>query len=126
MTWTFNRAAHTLTHLPINGVAWTCEARGEAAPGSNGPLAAGTYTLAAPLYNDPGDAELVAEGPYFVPVNGTPGRTGIGIHGGGTGTAHPLAARQGWVVTFGCIRVQNVDLYHLALNVGDGDELVVL
>ena len=105
--------------------AWSCEARGEAV--GNGPIGPGVYQLGAPEFNDPGDTQDLTEmGPYFIPVNNVPGRGGIGIHGGGTGTAHPLAARQGWVVTLGCIRVQNEDLYHVVDNVGAGDTLVVV
>lgn len=37
------------------------------------------------------------------------GRAGVGIHGGGTGLANPLAPRQGWRVTHGCVRAQNDD-----------------
>ena len=40
------------------------------------------------------------------------GRSGIGLHGGGTGLADPLAPRQGWTPTSGCIRLQNEDNQH--------------
>ena len=92
-----------------------------------GPLPAGTFTLGAPEYNEPGEAvDLAAMGPYFIPVNGIPGHSAIGIHGGGTAAEHPLAAEQGWYATENCIRLQNVDLYHVALNVNDGDTIVVV
>lgn len=35
---------------------------------------------------------------------------GIGWHGGGTGLPDPLAPRQGWAHTLGCLRSQNIDL----------------
>lgn len=35
------------------------------------------------------------------------GRAAIGIHGGGSGLAHPYAPEQGWMITEGCIRVFN-------------------
>ncbi len=38
------------------------------------------------------------------------GRSGIGWHGGGSGLPNPLAPRQGWQVTHGCLRSQNEDL----------------
>ena len=38
------------------------------------------------------------------------GRGPIEIHGGGTGLRKPFAAEQGWMKTWGCIRVQNHDL----------------
>ncbi len=133
MTWTFNRAAHTLSHEPLapGSPAWSCEAHGEAVAGSNGPLAPGTYVLGTPTPVDPedmldGEASCRAMGPYFIPVNNTPGRVGIGIHGGGSAAVHPLNAQQGWFPTLGCIRLQNVDLYHVALNAGYGDTLEVV
>lgn len=40
------------------------------------------------------------------------GRSGIGIHGGGTGLSNPFAPQQSppWVPTHGCLRVCNQDL----------------
>jgi hypothetical protein len=123
MIWTFQRAGHTLSH--DGPTPWSCEAHGEAV--GNGPLAPGTYTLGAPEYNDPGETEdLQSMGPYFIPVLNTPGREAIGIHGGGSAAPHPLAAEQGWYVTLGCIRLQNIELYHVVLNVTSGDSLVVI
>ena len=31
------------------------------------------------------------------------------IHGGGSGLADPFAPYQGWVPTYGCLRMQNAD-----------------
>ena len=57
-----------------------------------------------------------AYGFWFTPVNDDPngdmklhGRDGIGIHGGGSGLADSFADNQGWVPTYGCIRLQNID-----------------
>jgi len=41
------------------------------------------------------------------------GRSGIGIHGGGTGLKNPLAPNQGWLRTLGCIRLQNQSMNSL-------------
>ena len=125
MKWTFNRAARTLSH--DGPTPWSCEARGDAVPMPQGPLPSGTFTLGAPEFNEPYEAvDLASMGPYFIPVNNVPGHSAIGIHGGGTAAAHPLAAQQGWYPTENCIRLQNVDLNHVALNVTAGDLLDVV
>ena len=60
----------------------------------------------------------IAFGPWFIPFDGKPateyGRGGLGIHGGGSGLPDPMAAEQGWLITHGCIRLQNKDLERLA------------
>lgn len=92
-----------------------------------GPLPTGTFVLGAPEWNDPEQVDDVRSmGPCFIPVNNVPGHSGIGIHGGGSAAPHPLAAQQGWFPTENCIRLQNDDLYHVALNVTAGDELEVI
>jgi hypothetical protein len=73
----------------------------------------GDYLLGAPS-----SVHGAAYGYWFVPLfdvapNGPMhkgGRSGIGIHGGGSGLPNPYADRQGWVPTHGCLRVQNGDL----------------
>lgn len=58
----------------------------------------------------------VPYGGFYIPVldvNGLwvrYGRDGIGIHGGGSGLGDSFAPTQGWVITEGCFRLQNVDL----------------
>ncbi len=72
----------------------------------------GTYRLAAPIAM----GFSVPFGQWFIRLLDTPGlmakfkRSGIGIHGGGSGLVAPGAPRQGWAKTHGCIRLQNVDL----------------
>lgn len=73
----------------------------------------GEFRLGSPIRTD-----SQAFGAWFVPVldpkTGGPmarfGRSGIGIHGGGTGLPNPYAPRQGWRKTHGCIRLQNYEL----------------
>jgi hypothetical protein len=123
MIWTFDPLAHTLSHAGTT--PWSCEAHGEAIPMPEGPVEAGTYTLSTPEFNEPDEAEdLTSMGPYFIPVNNIPGHSAVGIHGGGSAAPHPLAARQGFYPTENCIRLQNIDLYHVVLNVAEGDTLV--
>jgi hypothetical protein len=71
------------------------------------------YTLGAPQAIDPPEP---AYGFFFTPINDDPagdmashGRDGIGIHGGGSDLGDPLAPRQGWEWTYGCLRLQNED-----------------
>lgn len=42
-------------------------------------------------------------------------RSGIGVHGGGSGLANPFSAHQGWVPTHGCLRLQNSELSRFVL-----------
>jgi hypothetical protein len=102
---------------------FVCEARNDSvAPNawrSDAGCPPGTYVVEQPEKNDihvPSTEEndWIGEGRYFVPLTGIPGHDGIGIHGGGTGTADPLAPRQGWVPTLNCIRLQNEDLQTFA------------
>lgn len=64
----------------------------------------GDYRLGSPV-----EMDEPAYGYHFTPVLGTPGRAGIGIHGGGSGLQDPFDKAQGWVPTHGCLRVQNED-----------------
>jgi len=85
----------------------------------------GDYGVAAPMacatrnadgtvtrHND----DDAAYGCWFVPLLDTHGneaahgRSGIGIHGGGSGLPDPFALQQGWYYTLGCLRLQNADL----------------
>ncbi len=63
------------------------------------------------------DPQAASFGPYFVDLEELDnqerryGRAGIGLHGGGSALPDAWkAARQGWQVTHGCLRVQNEDL----------------
>ena len=51
------------------------------------------------------------------------------IHGGGSGCADPYAKRQGWVPTFGCLRMQNEDgeqLVQMMIDRGNNATLTVV
>lgn len=48
--------------------------------------------------------DLTPDGPFA-----QHGRSGIGIHGGGSDLPDPFAMSQGWEWTYGCIRLQNID-----------------
>lgn len=73
----------------------------------------GEYVLGKPIFKD-----TVPFGRWAIPLldygdhhsAADHGRVGLMIHGGGSGLARPFAPRQGWQITKGCWRVQNVDL----------------
>ncbi|GAC1422471.1 MAG: hypothetical protein NVSMB64_30890 [Candidatus Velthaea sp.] len=58
-----------------------------------------------------------AYGCFFTPITDDPtigalaahGRSGLGLHGGGSDLPEPFALEQGWEWTFGCLRLQNAD-----------------
>ncbi len=80
----------------------------------------GAYDLGAPVsLHDP------AMGEWFIPLLAVAGRSGIGIHGGGSGLGTPFAPRQGWIPTHGCLRVQNEDLKWLAAHLDSGSRITV-
>ncbi len=101
-----------------------CEARNKTtADGQfyhDGNCPPGEYVL-----GPPSPRGSVPFGPWFIPILDYPGhstmvhygRSGIGIHGGGSGLAAPFATRQGWQITHGCWRVQNLELGALVLLV---------
>lgn len=84
--------------------------------GHDGQCPPETYLLGRPVAKN-----TVPFGPWFIPLNDfgdhhgmqDHGRSGIGIHGGGSGLAHPLDPEQGWQITHGCLRVENQDLIAL-------------
>lgn len=99
---------------------------GSAGPGwtqHNGDTPPGLYVLGTPVWTqDRDDYHTIKApfGPVFVPldfIEGPPGaaaRQGLGDHGGGSGLEDPMASRQGWVVTHGCVRHQNEDVIWVA------------
>jgi hypothetical protein len=125
MIWTFSKKAQRITH-PATGSfpGWGCDARSNPVAGHT-PIENGEYPFGPEgiIYSNLTDpADMRAYGPLFINANTTNGK---GVHGGGTGSAQPLAPKQGWIQTEGCIRVQNADLYHIALNIRHGDYLKV-
>ncbi len=96
-----------------------CRNEGVAGPGWDRPFGdtpPGLYRVVAVEYipaDDPGSA---AYGPVYLWLQemegqeSAVGRAGIGWHGGGSGLTDPLAPRQGWMATQGCLRSQNEDL----------------
>jgi hypothetical protein len=82
-----------------------------------GPCPPGSFLLSEPVI-----ANTPPFGKWFIRLNDWSGckamaanrRSGIGIHGGGSGLPDPFAAHQGFVITHGCLRCLNGDLDTLA------------
>lgn len=97
---------------------WVVPARGYGANGpgwkmTGGDTPPGRYRC-GDIYQIPeDDPDVNAYGFYAVDLIDLDGqerdnnRAGIMIHGGGSSLPQPLAPKQGWVVTHGCVRLQN-------------------
>ena len=48
------------------------------------------------------------------------------VHGGGSGLPDPYADYQGWIPTYGCLRMQNADGVELSKMIIEGGNNVVL
>ena len=49
---------------------------------------------------------------------------GRDIHGGGSSLSDPYADRQGWLCTYGCLRMQNEDIIELSKRmIADGNDI---
>lgn len=103
---------------------WTKDALAKGAGGKdyskrNSDTPPGLYRIGELTVTNPKESDVIwnAFGKYFFDLVGLQeneerfGRSGIGIHGGGTGAApNSLAAYQQLVVTHGCIRMYNKDV----------------
>lgn len=117
----FDPGKRRLLVISRGQIFFECEARNDTIrPGSYGHFGhcpPGWFAVGAARARN-----TVKLGPYFLPLSDVRGETvemkrfrreAIGIHGGGTGLPAPLAPRQGWKPTLGCIRLQNQDLRSL-------------
>lgn len=108
---------------------FVCEARcdGWEGPGydiQNGDTPPGLYEAGLVTWTQKAEPNKIwyAYGPVFVDLEElmdqerSRGRAGVGMHGGGSGLPDPLANRQGWYKTHGCVRFQNQDIVHLTKN----------
>ena len=64
-----------------------------------------------------------AYGNFYITSNDPRGRD---IHGGGSGLPDPYADYQGWVPTYGCLRMQNADGVELSQMIIDNGNNIVL
>lgn len=105
--------------------AWEC--RDDFVEGYNrygdprGSLPDGVYTGVSAEVT--GGAYGSAYGNFYI-TSGDP--RGRDIHGGGSGLSNPYADYQGWVPTYGCLRMQNADGVELSQMIIDSGNNVVL
>jgi hypothetical protein len=128
----FNRATERLKGYAVDGtLAWEAPCHNETVNpgfGHYGECPPGDYHLAFPEIIDPPE---VPYGSWFIPLVDVDGlwikdaRSGIGVHGGGSGLPSPFAAKQGWQITEGCFRLQNEDLTHFVALVHGGETFTV-
>jgi hypothetical protein len=126
--FSFNATERKLKYFLSNGMMqWFVEARGNGSAtgfGTNGDTPPGLYQLMDPEWLSDKDRDARGLGRWFIPMKPAISsiymenmRTNLGIHGGGSDLPSPLAGRQGWETTLGCIRVQNEDLNRVAYAV---------
>lgn len=82
----------------------------------------GFYTCSA---EQPGEQYGRAYGTFYINTGDPRGRD---IHGGGSSLPDPYASRQGWLCTYGCLRMQNEDgeeLSRMMIDAGNEIQLEV-
>lgn len=117
----FDRTAQRIYY---KNKSWEC--RSDFFPGMNDAgqeresLPVGTYTCFAeepPCDNGPGYGTFYIE---------TGDRRERDIHGGGSNLPQPYAPRQGWLPTYGCLRMQNEDGEELSrMMIDDGNSITL-
>ena len=120
----FIRSEDRIEFIDDAGVVTGYECRSDFFPTSNGGtekherLPDGFYTVTAelpPVDNGPG------YGTFYIETGDPRERD---IHGGGSNLDDPYAPRQGWLPTYGCLRMQNEDGQALSLLLIDAGNSV--
>lgn len=101
---------------------WRCQARTDGVEGPSvdvvgGDTPPGLYRAGVVIWTKRSEPDRTwrAYGHVFVDLEEqedqevSRGRAGVGVHGGGSVLGNPLADRQGWAPTHGCVRLQNED-----------------
>lgn len=104
--------------------SWECRYAFYAGYNENGErresLPLGTYHH---VYAEITDEYGPSYGSFYITTGDPRGRD---IHGGGSGLADPFALRQGWVPTYGCLRMQNEDGIELAaMIIASGNDVTL-
>jgi RHS repeat-associated protein len=103
----FDPDTNTISFIPESGSVDSFPARNEVVGEGHDPLPRGYHGevgYAGPIERDPRFGE------WYIDTGDARGRD---IHGGGTGLPDEYAPYQGWVPTWGCIRMQNQDIEDL-------------
>jgi|ERR1017187_5311399 hypothetical protein len=122
----FRARSHQLICFDAGGARrWTLDAHGEGTNGSynvvGGNTPPGLYECmkVEKTLSTEGTGIWNAYGPWYVWLQelegqeSSRGRSGVGMHGGGSNSPAPLAPKQGFYPTHGCVRLQNEDLPRL-------------
>lgn len=118
------RANKTITYYRDDGSNYSYECRCDIEDGVSDSgevretLPLGNYITNAEPY--PGENSK-SFGNFYIVTGDSRGRD---IHGGGSGCPDPFADYQGWRVTYGCLRMQNIDGQELSrLMIEDGNNI---
>ena len=122
----FSRSENTITYYRDDGSNYSYECRWDFEEGYNEngeareSLPIGNYVANAeepPAENSP------AYGTFYIATGDFRGRD---IHGGGSSLDDPYADKQGWLYTYGCLRMQNIDGQELSrLMIEDGNNVAL-
>lgn len=124
----YSRSLDKITYYRDDGSNYTYDCKHDFEEGTNEygeereSLPIGNYVANAeepPAENSP------SYGTFYISTGDYRGRD---IHGGGSSLEDPYADRQGWLCTYGCLRMQNIDgqeLSRLMIEDGNGIELEV-
>lgn len=120
----FVRSENKITYFANDGNTYPYECRWDFEEGYNEEgqpresLPVGSYTANA---EQPPTDYGPAYGTFY--INTTDCRSRV-IHGGGSSLPDPYAPRQGWLCTYGCLRMQNEDGEQLSnLMIADGNDV---
>ena len=120
MKITFIRSENKIS---FQGKSWECRPDFYAKGGQHEALPNGEYTCVA---DEPPAENDEAYGTFYISTGCPRGRD---IHGGGSGLDDPYAPRQGWVPTYGCLRMQNEDgqeLSYMIIEAGNSIPMEVM
>jgi len=126
----YTRNDQTIVFKNDDGIYRAFECRDDFVPGENEEgqphesLPNGDYFVEAEEYGRrAGNANGPAYGTFYIKTGDPRGRD---IHGGGSGLTNPFAPRQGWVPTYGCLRMQNEEGKKLSQLIIDSGNAVLL
>jgi len=121
----FDAAQRQIKFIADDGTETAFECRNDffSKGGQHEALPDGVYTLTA---DEPPAENNRAYGTFYIETGDPRERD---IHGGGSGLDDSFAPRQGWLGTYGCLRMQNEDgqaLSRLIIDAGNAVEMTVI
>lgn len=120
----YNQQEQVITYYADDGAEYPYECRSAFVEGYNesgqprATLPVGEYTAVA---EEPPTDYGPAYGSFYINTGDYRARD---IHGGGSGLNDPYEDYQGWIPTYGCLRMQNADGQQLSrLMIADGNNI---